>query len=68
MTVKSNEIRTIKIEGVEFTPDTKGVVVPADKESAIKDNFFFKHYIDCGSFIVVEEKKTTRKTAETKEK
>ena len=74
MTVKSKEIRTITIEGVNFTPDAEGTVVPTDKETSIKSNFFFKHYVDCESFTIVEEKKetTTRKTAsktaETKEK
>lgn len=63
MTVKSNEIRTIKIEGVEITPDSKGVVIPDGKVTAIKKNFFFKHYVEAGSFTVVEEK-TATKTAE----
>lgn len=64
MTVKSNEIRTIKIEGVEFTPDSKGVVIPDGKVTAIKKNFFFKHYVETGAFTVTEEKATTRATAE----
>ena len=68
MTVKSNEIRTIKIEGVEITPDSKGVVIPDGKVTAIKKNFFFKHYVESGSFTVTEEKATTRATATEKEK
>ena len=56
MTVKSNEIRTIKIEGVDFTPAIKGVDVPADKEASLKQNFFFNHYLSIGAFIIVEEK------------
>ena len=59
MTVKSNKIRTITIEGVAFTPDAKGVTVPADKIAKLKENFFFKHYTDIGAFTVVEEKKDT---------
>ena len=55
MTVKSNQIRTITIEGVAFTPDVKGVLVPEDKIAKLKDNFFFKHYTDIGAFTVVEK-------------
>ncbi len=68
MTVKSNEIRTIKIEGVEFTPSNKGVVVPDGKVTAIKKNFFFKHYVESGSFTVTEEKTAAKTATAEKEK
>ncbi len=61
MKVLSKELRTITIEGVEFTPDSKGVEVPTHKEKAVKSNFFFKHYIRNGSFTVAVAKKETSK-------
>lgn len=61
MKVFSSEVRTITIEGVAFTPDVKGVVVPSDKVKKVKENFFFKHYTDIGSFK--EEKVTTKATS-----
>lgn len=55
MTVKSKEIRTITIEGVAFTPAISGVKVPSEKIKNLKENFFFKHYVNTGSFSVVED-------------
>ena len=56
MKVKSNELRDIVIEGVVFTPVNGGIAIPEDKKEAIKDNFFFKHYVEVGSFEVIEAK------------
>lgn len=55
MKVVSNEARTITIEGVAFTPDPKGVTIPEDKREAIRENFFFKHYVEVGAFSVKDE-------------
>jgi hypothetical protein len=64
MIVKSNLIKTIKIEGISFTPSAKGVPVPADKVTALKKNFFFKHYVSSGSFVVTEDKTPAQLKAE----
>ena len=58
MKVICNQLRTIHIEGVEFTPIEGGVIVPEDKENAVKNSFFYKALIADGSFVVVEEKKS----------
>ena len=55
MKVVSNEARTITIEGVAFTPDPKGVTIPENKREAIRENFFFKHYVEVGAFSVKDE-------------
>ncbi|MDD3443223.1 MAG: hypothetical protein PHW89_08165 [Sulfurimonas denitrificans] len=62
MKVVSNEARTITIEGVAFTPDPKGVIVPDEKLEAINDNFFFKHYVSSGSFEIKTEAPITKET------
>jgi hypothetical protein len=41
---------------VVFTPVSGGVTVPEDKKEAIKDNFFFKHYVETKAFEIVEAK------------
>lgn len=43
------------IEGIAFTPDSKGVEVPKDKETLIKDNFFFKALLKDGTFSMAKE-------------
>ena len=47
--------RSIRIEGIMFTPAKAGVTVPKGKESKVKKDFFFKHYVDEGSFIVKDD-------------
>jgi hypothetical protein len=56
MKVISNELRDIVIEGVNFTPIDGGVIIPDDKIEVIKDNFFFKHYVETKAFEIVEAK------------
>ena len=67
MTVVSNEPRTITIEGVDFTPISKGIEVPEDKVSKLKDNFFFKHYVSVGSFSIKEEEEVKQVKRTSKE-
>ena len=68
MLVKSKEIRTIKIDGVEFTPAISGVKVPSEKIKSLKENFFFKHYVRTSSFTVTEEPtEPTEPNTETEE-
>lgn len=61
MIIKSNQVRTITIEGVKFTPDVKGVEVPDSKIKALRDNFFFKALVKDGSFSEIKEE--TKPTA-----
>lgn len=62
MKVISNEARSITIEGVAFTPDVKGVIIPEAKVAKMKENFFFKHYVKVGAFIIDEPKEDTKNT------
>ncbi len=62
MKVLSNELRDITIEGVVFTPVNGGIAIPEDKEEAIKDNFFFKHYVETKAFEIVEAKEESKET------
>jgi hypothetical protein len=60
MKVISNELRDIVIEGVTFTPIDGGVPVPTDKIEAVKENFFFRHFVDIKAFEVIEAKVETK--------
>lgn len=66
MKIISNQIRTIQIEGIKFTPSPKGTVVPSSKVTELKGNFFFKHYVANGSFKVSEDKTPAQLKAEAK--
>ena len=62
MKVISNQIRTITIEGVEFTPNAKGTLVPENKVNDVKSNFFFKALLADGSFTIEQELETKTKS------
>ncbi len=69
MKVICNQLRTINIEGIEFTPVAGGVTVPDDKIEEVRNSFFYKALVSDGSFVeVIAEVKEEEPTKKAKAK